>query len=486
MRVNMLTKKEALAIYNAGPEIVVQVLCSFSRQIDLLEQRVKKLEDQLAKNSRNSSKPPSTDGFNKPKPKSLRKKSGKKSGGQKGHSGTTRCQINNPDEIIAYPLNKCNCCGKSLTATIPDHIEKRQIWDIPPIEILVTEHQVLTKTCSNCKTVCKSSFPDDVNAPVQFGPQFKSFILYLREYQLIPYKRTCELVETLFGIKISEGTVDNIISECHNLVENSCEEIKRQLKVAPVVNFDETGAQVIGEKKQWVHVSSNSFLTYYRIHNSRGSEALDSIGILPGFEGHAVHDFWRTYLKYECLHSLCNAHHLRELTFVNEQHKQKWAKEMIDCLIHIKISVDYEKMVENKQLCQSKILDFEKWYQKIIEQGYLENPILKQGSPKKKRGRKKKTKSRNLLERLDEHRNKVLAFMYDFNVPFDNNQAERDLRMIKVQQKISGCFRNFFAAKRFFRIRSYISTAKKNDINVIKAISDAFLHNPFVPQLNSS
>jgi transposase len=490
----MLTKEEALAIYNAGPDVVVQVLCALSRKIDLqqeqiealtvlsaqLQQRVSDLEAQLAKNSRNSSKPPSSDGFNKPKPKSLRKKSGKKSGGQKGHSGNCRALTDEPDEVIIHNVNNCENCGKSLKAILPDKIIRRQMIDIPPVDIYITEYQAELKNCPFCKKITKGIFPENINTTIQFGPRIKAFILYLREYQLLPYRRTRELLNDLFDLEISEGSIDNMVKECHENLEQTEHAIKEMLIQSPVVNFDETGANISGEKRQWIHVASNSKLTSYSIHSKRGGEALDSIGIISDFAGKAIHDFWTPYLNYDCDHGLCNAHHLRELTFVHEQFKKNWAKEMIDCLLHIKSTVDYAKHL-TCSLPENILDDFQQWYQRIIEQGYLESPLKKRAKQKGKRGRPKKSKSRNLVERMDKHREKVLLFMKNFKVPFDNNQAERDLRMIKVQQKISGTFRSQAGADSFCRIRSYLSTAKKNSINAIDAIMNVFMGQPFLP-----
>ena len=257
------------------------------------------------------------------------------------------------------------------------------------------------------------------------------------------------------------------------------EEIRTQLAQSPVVHFDETGSSVEG-RRHWLHATSTAHLTYYEIHPKRGCHAMDQVSILPHFKWRAIHDFWKPYFTYDCDHGLCNAHHLRELTFLNEQHDQHWAKDMIDCLIDIKKAVD-EAKGSTATLSTEQIQHFEQRYQHILDEGYKENPLPKKKSNKKKRGRRKKSKARNLLERLDEHRKEVVAFMYDFTVPFDNNLAERDLRMAKVQQKISGTFRSPGGADAFCRIRSYISTARKNAVNAIEAIVHAFAGTPYIP-----
>lgn len=276
---------------------------------------------------------------------------------------------------------------------------------------------------------------------MQYGPDVKAAARYLKNYQFLPYERTCELLGDLFGCPISEGTLANIIGECHARLEHPVEQIKEQIAQAPVAHFDETGSRV--EKKLWwLHTASTANATYYSIHPKRGAEALESIGILPDFTGRAIHDFWKPYFGYECAHGLCNAHHLRELIFVHEQHRQNWAGAMINCLLDIKEAIEQARPFAD-HLTKAQLQVFEARYQNILDDGYAANPLSAcPAQAGKKRGRRKKTKPGNLLERLDGHRQEALAFMYDFNVPFDNNLAERDIRMMKVQQKISGLFRS--------------------------------------------
>ncbi len=494
----MLSREEALAIYHAGPEVVVRVLLEMdarihalehqvqelSARLDVSEKRVRNLEDQLAKNSRNSSKPPSTDGYKKPSPKSLRKKRQRKSGGQPGHMGHTLKMVEEPDHTEVHRVEECACCHHSLVDHESEGVEKRQVHDLPPRRLVVTEHQAEIKLCT-CGHLNKAAFPEGVNAPVQYGPRARAAAVYLNNYQFLPYERTCELLDDLLACPMSEGTLANIIAECHERLEDPVARIKEQIAQAAVVHFDETGSRVEG-KLWWLHTASTLNATYYDIHRKRGSEAFDAIGILPDFIGRAVHDFWKPYFGYSCLHGLCNAHHLRELIFVHEQHQQNWADRMIDCLLDIKDAVDQAAQTTDP-LPEKQIQAFEARYQQILDQGYAQNPLPpRPANAKKKRGRQKKTKPRNLLERLDEHRQEVLAFMYDFNVPFENNLAERDIRMMKVQQKISGMFRTEEGAKAFCRIRSYISTARKNTVGAIDALARVFKGTPFVPIFDTS
>ena len=479
----MLTREEALAIHHAGPDATAQRLCELSRETDLLRQRVKELEDQVAKNSRNSSKPPSSDGPRKPSPRSLRPRGERKPGGQEGHPGRTLEMTDHPDHTVVHAVDECQGCHGSLGDHAPVDVQRRQVFDVPPpVRIEVTEHQAQIKVCPHCGQLNKAAFPEEVKAPVQYGFRVRAIGTYLREYQLLPSQRTCEMLRDLFACELSEGTLANILKGASDDLEEPVARIAQAIAEAFVAHFDETGCPVNG-KRHWLHVACTAELTHYQTHRKRGSEATDEIGILPNFTGRAVHDHWKPYFTYDCDHALCNAHHLRELIFVLEQCGQAWAKEMIDCLLDIKQVVDQTRDASD-HLCQAQLHEFETRYQRIIERGQAENPIPPPLPGKKKRGRPKKSKARNLLERLDEYRKETLAFMYDFRVPFDNNQAERDGRMAKVQQKISGTFRSQAGATAFCRIRSYVSTVRKNGINAIEAIRSLFAGRPWLPPPN--
>jgi len=468
----IMTSAEAELIYHAGLVPVV-------RELLVMNQRIRELEGQIAKNSRNSSKPPSSDGYKKPAPKSLRKKTTRKTGGQPGHKGSTLNAVDKPDHTRRHSVVTCSCCGKSLANEIPSAIEKRQVFDLPPLRLEVTEHQAETKIC-DCGHKNSAQFPAGVNAPTQYGPGIKVAANYIKYHQHIPYARACELLSDLFGAGISQGTLANMFSECASLLETPLEQIKKQITESLVLHLDETGMRV-ENKGHWMHTASTQTATYYHIHDRRGTVAIDENGILPSFTGCAVHDHLKAYLTYDCDHALCNAHHLRELIFVLEQYDQTWAQEMIDCLLKIKDTVDQTYPIA-KQLSPQQIKEFEDLYQQALTKGYAQNPLPPPPKNKKKKpGRTAKTKPRNLLERLDEFRDQTLAFMYDFQVPFDNNLAERDLRMIKVQQKISGTFRTMNGAKIFSSIRSYLSTARKNGIGAFDALQALYAGHPFIP-----
>jgi len=475
-----LSREDFLAVYEKGPEAVYVIIILQAARIVELEERLKSLEDQINKNSRNSSKPPSTDTIRKIK--SQRKTSGKSVGGQKGHKGHTLEMVEKPDHEIVHQVTQCQSCGRSLCDTQAADIERRQVFDLPPTTVEVFEHQAESKICPNCGCLNKAAFPKEVAYPVQYGNRLKSFAVYLNQYQLVPFDRLSETFVDLFSHRLSQSTLIGINRTCYDILEPVEEAIKQQLIASPVIHLDETGMRIKGERK-WCHVVSTKTLTYYAANSHRGSKANEDMGILPVYRGTAVHDGWVSYFKFKCKHALCNVHHVRDLTFVHEVDKQNWAKELIDHLIDIKSTVDRRRSIYFK-LDDAEIKNFEERYNHIIEMAKLENPppiaSNLQGQIKK-RGRKKKTKALNLLERLEKHQRQALAFMYDFEVPFDNNQAERDVRMMKVQQKISGNFRSWEGAGIFCRIRGYISTVKKNSISVINAIQGVFEANPFIP-----
>ena len=474
-----LSREQIVDLYKAGPEAVISLVEYLQENIQQLSNRIHALELQVNKNSRNSNKPPSSDGLKKKAPK-RRKASGKKVGGQKGHEGTTLQMSSDPDKSEIHEVECCENCGCSLKDKQPIGYDRRQVFEIPPMAVEVTEHQAEIKECDRCRAVTTAAFPEGVTHKVQYGQRLKAIALYLKNYGLLPYDRTAELFEDLFGIPISPGTLVRINTDSGDRLGEVSGRIKEAIRNSAVVHFDETGMR-IGGKLHWLHVASTEGLTYYLAHKKRGSPAIDEMGILPFFESKAVHDGWRSYFNYRCDHGLCNAHHLRELICVYEDFDQQWAKQMIDFLLEVKQRRDKSKA---KSFAAKTIIGFEHRYREILKMGMEANPAPPQDPPgKKKRGRKKKSKPLNLLERLQEHEKATLAFMYDFSVPFDNNQAERDIRMMKVQQKISGTFRSFDGASSFCAIRGYISTVRKQGLNVISALQEIFSGRPLLPNI---
>lgn len=456
-----MKREEAEKIYDLGKDVVVDLILQ-------LVDRIEKLEAQVKKNSNNSSKPPSSDGLKrKKKTKSQRKKSGKSSGGQKGHEGKNLEMTASPDEIIVLTVDKCDCCGESLVNVKVKDFDKRQESDIPEIKVHTTEYQAEVKDCSNCGTENKADFPEGITHKAQYGNHLRAIAVYFRNYELIPVERSAEIFEDIFGVYLSEGTIVNTTKRCAKLLTGFSDWILNKLIDSNIVHFDETGVNVEG-KLHWLHSAGTSSLTSYFVHKKRGSDAFDAMGILPEFKGRAVHDHWQSYFKYDCEHALCNAHHLRELIFVYEHHEQQWAKKMLDFLCEIKENVDIRKS-DSLSFEHDEIKKFERKYKRILREGFKANPPPDNDFPGK-RGRKFKGKVIRLLERLRDFQKETLAFMYDFNVPFDNNLAERDIRMVKVQQKISGLFRTSCGAEQFCLIRSFISTVKKQGFSVIDAL----------------
>lgn len=464
---NKLTRKQIIALYQAGPDAVVSLVEYLQENIELLSIRIEALELQAKTNSHNSSKPPSSDGVSRPKPKSTRRRSGKKPGGQPGHDGTTLAMSSEPDRTEIHRVSHCERCGISLADHEVLGYDHRQVFDIPPIKIEVVEHAAEIKCCTSCGMTATASFPAGITHRVQYGTQLKAIAVYLKHYMLIPYDRSAELLSDLFGVAISPGTLCSMSEEGAQVMGEPVDRIRKAIGNAAVVHCDETGIR-IEKRLHWLHVASTDSLTWYMPHKKRGSAGTDEMGILNEFRGTAIHDGWYSYFKYNCRHGLCNAHHLRELIFVDEEYGQLWAKEMIEFLLKVK---QRRERSRSSRFSRATIERFELQYRDIIREGLEANPPP---PPTGKRGRVKKSKPLNLVERLRDHERAVLAFMYDFAVPFDNNQAERDLRMAKVQQKISGTFRSFAGATAFCIIRSYISTVRKQGHNVIEALQDGF------------
>lgn len=444
--------------------------------ISFLAARVKELEDQLSKDSHNSSKPPSSDGLWK-KTRSLRKKSAKVTGGQKGHQGKRLEMVAEPDEVVVHPVACCCRCGADLSTQGIIEMVRRQVFEIPPLKLSVTEHQAEVKRCFACSALNQAAFPTEVSQQAQYGPYLKGLAQYLMHYQLLPLARTQELFADLLGHELSQGTLVNSSERCYEELREVEAAIKQGIVAAEVICVDETSCAAQG-KRQWLHVSCTPELTFYAVDSKRGRAALEEIEILPCFEGTAVHDAYASYHHYPCKHALCNAHLLRELRFLEERHGQSWTKELAALLVEIKGACDRAPAHIPGPAAQA---DFALRYETIIEAALAAQPPPEE-RPVGKRGRLKQSKTKNLLDRLESRQDEVLRFMHHPAVPFDNNLAERDLRMMKVQQKISGCFRGE-GARYFCRIRGYISTLRKQGLDVLMALEAVFKGQPIMPNL---
>lgn len=363
------------AAYEQGVEAVILL---FQQTFLEISERLQQVEDQLAKNSSNSGKPPSSDGYEKPAPKSRRKRSGKKSGGQVGHAGHTLELVAKPDKVEPHPVNCCAHCHASLKKEKAVKIERRQVFDLPEVRLEVTEHQAEVKMCPKCQQTTTGNFPPEVSQPTQYGKKLKSQMVYFHEYQLLPLKRTQETLKDLYGQSVAEGTIMSTCKELAAKVKPANEAIKKHLTYNELVDcFDETGLRIQGAL-HWLHVTCTRLLTYYEAHQKRGKEAMDAIGILPNFTGRAIHDGLKAYFQYPQLqHGLCNEHHSREIDFLEERYPQKWVTELSNLMLEIKTAVDRAKEKSKTKLSSKALTDFSTRYDALLKRGFKKNPPSK-------------------------------------------------------------------------------------------------------------
>lgn len=410
--------------------------------------------------SKTSSIPPSQDPN---RPRGGRKRGARKVGGQNGHKGHTLSQVDSPDEISEDTPEKCAECGGDLSDTKINGTEKRQVFDLE-INIKVKEYQAHKKSCE-CGCMNKGSFPESVKAPTQYGAGVKAYACYLSQYQLLPYARIQELLRDQLGLSVTASSVKNWNQELYERLESWECSVKEDLLKESLLYADETGAQC-NKERHWFHVISNERFTYYHHSEKRGREAHREMSLFENYQGMLMHDCYGSYFDKDCTHLLCNAHLMRELADLAENHEVKWAQKLRS---HIGTM---HQRVQRGPLEGPEQLKLEKSYHEILSQGDQECPEPQRNAGQ--RGRLKKSKARNLLERLQLHSSSYLLWLNDSSIPFSNNLAERDLRMIKVQQKVSGSFRSDAGPKVFARIRSFLSSAKKQERSPLFDIQQAF------------
>jgi transposase len=486
MNFRMPTNEDIHTAFEQGEAAVMALFHKMAIEMAALAHQLAKqgevlqaLQARLAKSSRNSSKPPASDGYGKVKrTTSLRKSGDKPNGGQPGHDGHTLKASAHPERVETHAVSHCAQCQRSLAEVVAAGYEERQVFEIPAIRIEVTAHRAEIKVCPTCGRASKGTFPASVPQAVQYGPVVKTWASYFTNQHHIAVERTTEIFADLVQHRVSEAPGWKASEHLDTCIAPATAAVKEQLRAAAVLHVDESGLRVEG-KLHWLHVASTDTLTDYEVHAKRGHEAMEAAGILGAFRGTAVHDHWTPYFRYTgCEHALCNAHHLRELQFIDKQYHQPWANDMADLLREMKVAVD-KTPAPAVSLAPSQLEAFAQRYDEVVKAGIAANPrTVPQVT---KRGRPKQPPPLNLAMRLRDCKALVLAFMYDFRVPFDNNQGERDIRMVKVKQKVSGGFRTLEGAKRFGRIRGYLSTARKHAKNVFEAIRDAFDGTPFIP-----
>ncbi len=464
---------------------VEQLLVLLAERDALIAQlagRVAELEARLGKSSRNSSKPPSSDGLAKPPPRSLRRASGRKPGKQQGGQGFRLEPRPDPDEIRTHVPTDCRGCGADLSDAAVVGIEQRQVFDLPAIELLAIEHRAERRVCA-CGAATTTAFPVEATAPTCYGPGVAALGTYLLGRQHLPVERAAECLQEAFGAPVSTGWLASLLPNAAARLDGFLTVAREQLSAAEVAHFDETGGRVAG-RLHWIHVACSDTWTLFHLSTKRGRTAMDSAGVLPTFTGVAVHDGLGVYRQYDkATHGLCNAHHLRELAGIAELTGQYWPVQLAELLVELHVTVETAKAAGATALSADRLAAFGRRYDALIAEGQQLNPPPPRTG---KRGRPALGPAGSLLARLATHRQDVLRFAPDFQVPFDNNQAERDVRMVKLQQKISGGWRSTEGAHSFLDVRSYLSTARKHGQSAMVVLRDLFTDQPWIPAVGAS
>ena len=452
---------------------LVALVAQRDRVIERLEARVGELEARLVQNPRNSSRPPSSEGYAKPTARRRLEGEGgtrRRPGKQPGAGGKHLAQTADPDEVVWHSPGGCAGCGGDLSDAEVVAELVRQVFDIPEPRVRVVEHRVLRRRCGDCHATTAGRFPAEAVAPACYGPRVRALIAYFSVGHFVPVDRCTQILDEAFGVPVAAGTVATVVAETAANLAPFVERARQALVDAGVVCVDETGARIAG-RLGWIHVASDARVTLLSAGQRRGKVGSDAAGVLPNFAGVAVHDGWAPYRGYDCAHALCNAHHLRELQAAAET-GQQWAAHLAETLRVAHRAVKTAKAAGATSLEPQLLAAINARYAGHIAQGHDANP------PRKTRRR---SKAANLLARLDERREQVLRFTVDFAVPFDNNQAERDLRPVKLAQKVSGCWRTMTGAERFCTTRSYIATLRKHRLKLLDGLARATLGDPWLP-----
>jgi len=442
-----------------------------------LQTEVRRLRDRAAQNSRNSSRPPATDGVEQPKPKSLRKRSGRKPGGQPGHPGRTLQSCDKPKHVQIHPLLECEC-GEDLSQEPAVDYQSHQVFDLLTLTLECTEHRAEIKECPCCHRTVVAAVPADAQAPVQYGRNFRALLAYLYDAQEGASRRIREMCAEMFGYAVSEATLQRARQEQYQALEPFEDRLVEILPQEPVLHADATSG-MIDKVRHWLHVICTPLLTFFAVHLVRGKEAIQAAGIIPRFTGWLMHDFLSSYLAFDnCLHTFCKSHLLRELVFLFEQHRQAWAGDLHDVFLDMHLSIQQRK-ARDAPISQREYQRWRAKYWTLLRAGRKANPITPE---QRAQPRAKQSKEQNLLDRLEGYDDASLAFLWNLDLPFTNNEAERAFRMMKVRMKISGCFRTFSGACRHARIRSYTSTLRKHGLPVLEYLRRALDGSPFLPR----
>lgn len=469
-RAIVLLRDENAALRAHGAGLAVKLLA--------LADRVEELERRLGQNPRNSDKPPSSEGYEKPAPRSRRQRTDRSSGGQPGHEGTTLRQVESPDEVVVQVPVACRSCGGSLAGAPVVSTEARQVFDLPPITLRVVEHVLQHRLCG-CGAVTMADVPVGVGAPTQYGPRLKALGTYLLAGQHLPLARTAQLLADLAGARVSQGSLQSWYMDAAAGLDGFDDVLRQRLVAADVLGVDETGIRVDG-RLAWVHAARTDLLTRYTVSKRRGAEAMTEAGVLPELTPDTVlvHDFWGPYWTFDVTHAVCGAHLGRELVAACDvEGQQVWAQPLDRLLTEINRTATAARTVGADGLSPSLLATYRARYHDLIEAGWEANPDHHRGV----RSRRRRPKHVNLLDRLDTHRDEVLRYATDLRVPHTNNGSEQDIRPLKIRLKVAGCLRSISGAQAFCRLRSYLSTARKQGQSGFDVITTLHQGNPWIP-----